>query len=246
LAEGGLIVSTVLAQRTKLRVGDTADVATREGVRRLEVAATTNEYLASGLVVYMDRELARRLLKIEGIDGYMIKAQPEARDAARKQIQALCDKHGVLLHSYGDLARMIEGMIGSIDGALWAIIVLCFVVAAIGVVNTLTMNVLEQTRELGLLRIVAMTRGQVRATILTQAVIMGGIGLGPGTVIAILVSYLLHLAMLPICGHPVAFVLRPAMFGISLAAGMAIVLAAAWLPAERAARLDLTKALQYE
>jgi hypothetical protein len=32
------------------------------------------------------------------------------------------------------------------------------VVGAFGVVNTLTMNVLEQTRELGLLRIVAMTK----------------------------------------------------------------------------------------
>ncbi len=48
--------------------------------------------------------------------------------------------------------------------------------AAFGVVNTLTMNVLEQTRELGLLRIVAMTRGQVRKAILTQAAMIGAMG----------------------------------------------------------------------
>ncbi len=39
------------------------------------------------------------------------------------------------------------------------------------------MNVLEQTRELALLRVVAMTRWQVRKTILAQAIIIGVIGL---------------------------------------------------------------------
>ena len=46
-----------------------------------------------------------------------------------------------------------------------------FVVAAFGIANTLTMNVLEQTRELALLRVVAMTRRQVRRLVLAQAAI---------------------------------------------------------------------------
>ena len=52
---------------------------------------------------------------------------------------------------------------------LWGLLVLGLVVGAFAIANTLTMNVLEQTRELALLRVVAMTRWQVRKTILAQA-----------------------------------------------------------------------------
>ena len=55
-----------------------------------------------------------------------------------------------------------------INACLWGILILGFVVAGFGVFNTLTMNVLEQTRELGLLRVVAMTRRQIRKTIKTR------------------------------------------------------------------------------
>ena len=58
-------------------------------------------------------------------------------------------------------------------GGLWGLLVLGSSSAAFGIANTLTMNVLEQTRELALLRVVAMTRCQVRKTILAQAVIIG-------------------------------------------------------------------------
>ena len=71
------------------------------------------------------------------------------------------------------------------------------------------MNVLEQTRELGLLRIVAMTKKQVRRTILMQALIIGGVGLPPGILLGVGVAYVINLAMMPSFGHPVKFELHP-------------------------------------
>ena len=41
-------------------------------------------------------------------------------------------------------------MVAGVNGCLWGILALGFIVAAFGTVNTLAMNVLEQTRELGL------------------------------------------------------------------------------------------------
>ena len=46
-------------------------------------------------------------------------------------------------------------------GFLWLLLALVFVVASLGIVNTLTMNVMEQTREIAVLRSVALSRGQV-------------------------------------------------------------------------------------
>jgi len=141
---------------------------------------------------------------------------------------------------------MIDGMIRGIEAGLWGTIVVCFAVAAIGVFNTLTMNVLEQTRELGMLRIVAMTRGQVRALVFTQAGIIGLAGLITGAIGGLITAYFMHMAMMQSIGHPVPFIFRPMWYLAMIGVGLLIVLIAAWLPAERAARLDLASALHYE
>ncbi len=246
LFAGEAVIGTVLAQRTGLTVGDELPLKTTQGLVKVRIAGITNDYLVGGLGIYMQRQAARKLFHIEGADGYLVFVEPDAVPGIQQQLQQLCEKYGALLHSGMDIRRMIDGMIRGVDGCLWGILVLGFVVAAFGVVNTLTMNVLEQTRELGLLRIVAMTRRQVRKTILSQAVIIGVIGLGPGTLIGVWVAYLINLAMRPALGHPVEFTLRPALLAVIFAAGFVMVVAAAWFPAQRAARLDLTRALQYE
>ena len=104
------------------------------------------------------------------------------------------------------------------EWSLWLLLMMGFVVGAFGVVNTLTMNVLEQTRELGLLRIVAMTKKQVRRTILMQAMIIGGVGLPPGILLGVGVAYVINMAMMPSFGHPVKFNLHPGMLLYTLSA----------------------------
>jgi putative ABC transport system permease protein len=128
--------------------------------------------------------------------------------------------------------------------ALWAMVLLLLLVSAVGVTNTLTINVLEQTREIGLLRIVAMTRAQVQKTIFTQALIMGILALVPGIIAGVAVAYLINLAMLPITGHVVDFTLHPWLLAGGLIVGMLVISLAAWIPANRASRLDLPMALR--
>jgi putative ABC transport system permease protein len=89
-----------------------------------------------------------------------------------------------------------------------------------------------------------MTRSQLRKTILAQAMTMGLLALVPGIIAGVGVAYLIHLATLPTTGHPVSFVLHPWLLVGGLILGLIVVLVAALLPAERAARLELTKAVR--
>jgi putative ABC transport system permease protein len=246
LHDGEVVLGTVLAQRLKLGVGDKLRLETRDGPRELPIAGLTNEYMVGGLVIYLERATAEQLLQIRGVDAYAVKVEPKALASVQARLETLCEQNGVLLHSFADLSSMIDGMSRGINGCLWGIITLGYLVAAIGVTNTLTMNVLEQTAELGILRIVAMTRWQVRKTIFTQAAIIGGTALVPGIPAGVGIAYLINLATMPAIGHPVEFVLRPLLLAVSFVAGLAIVVAAAWFPAERAARLKIGEALQYE
>ena len=74
-----------------------------------------------------------------------------------------------MLHSFTDLSRLLDTIVDGVVAGLWGLLVLGFLVAAFGIANTLTMNVLEQTREIALLRVVAMTRWQVRKLILSAS-----------------------------------------------------------------------------
>jgi putative ABC transport system permease protein len=246
LFDGEVVVGSVLAQRAELKAGDRIELETREGTQQLRIAGVVNDYLVGGLTIHMERETAKRLLNVEGVDAYIIRADRQHLPAIGEQLQILCDEYGLLLHSFADISSMIDAMIRGIDACLWGLVMLGFVVAAFGVVNTLTMNVLEQTRELGLLRIVAMTRRQIRKTIMIQAAIICIIGVVPGVLAGVGVAYLINLATMPVTGHAIDFVFRPWLLVATFLAALIIVVAAAYFPAERAARLELGKALQYE
>jgi putative ABC transport system permease protein len=144
------------------------------------------------------------------------------------------------------LRERVDQMTKGVIAGLWGLLMLGLIVGAFAIANTLTMNVLEQTRELALLRVVAMTRWQVRKTILAQAIMIGMIGIVVGIIGGVIGAYVMNLSTLPLLGHAPTFALHPSLIGICFVVGLAVIIAAAWLPAERAARLHLLIALQYE
>lgn len=246
LTRGEVVIGTVLAQRLGLKTGDHVEVETEQGLVRLPIAAVANDYFAGGLAMHISRRLAEERFGVQGTDVYIIKSSSSQRQAVRAALEAVCQKHGLMLQSYADIATMIENMISGIVASLWGLMALGFLVASFGVINTLTMNVLEQTRQLGLLRVVAMTRRQVRLTVLIQALMMGVVGLIPGLAAGEAIAFLINYSTMSVTGHPVEFVIRPLLITGSLALAMAIVLVSSWAPAERAARIQLSTALQYQ
>ncbi|MCY2991092.1 MAG: ABC transporter permease [Planctomycetota bacterium] len=246
MLDGEVVIGSVLAQRLSLGAGDNLELDTQQGKRKFPICAVTNDYLFGGLTVYMSRDVAVRTLGVEGFAVFVIRAKPEDLATVRDELQSLCDQYGVLLHSNADITGVIDRMVTGIEGSLWGLVVLVFVVASFGVVNTLTMNVLEQTRELGVLRIVAMTRGQVRRTILTQALIMGAVGFTPSVLGGVAYAYVINLAIPAALGHPVEFGFHPWLVLGTLVSALTVTGMAAWFPAQRAANLDVCSALHYE
>jgi putative ABC transport system permease protein len=115
------------------------------------------------------------------------------------------------------------------------------VIAALGIVNTLALSVLERRRETGLLRAVGLGRGQLRSMISLEAVLLAVfgtvLGLAAGVGLAAVLPTILAnqgLRQLAIPWGQLA-----AMLALACLAGVA---AAAW-PASRAARLPVLKAI---
>lgn len=247
LNSGDIVIGSVLAERAGgLRPGDRIPLETNMGTLSVRIAAVANDYIAGGQTIYMKRGSAEKMFGISGVDAYLVHADHAHLAEVREALVGVTNKHGLLLQSFSDIQQQIDRMMGGVVAGLWALVVIGFVVAALGVANTLTMNVMEQTRELGLLRIVGTTRRQIRVIILVQALMMAILSMVPGVAAGLLIAYLMNLATYPVSGHVVAFAMHPSLFiGIPLV-GIGVILLAAWFPAQRAARLPLLDSIRFQ
>jgi putative ABC transport system permease protein len=140
--------------------------------------------------------------------------------------------------------EVVSSEIDTMLGMFYALLFLAIVIALLGIANTLALSILERTRELGLLRAVGMSRSQLRSTVRWESIIVAVfgslLGLASGTFFGWAVVRALADEGIDTLTVPVGSLLI--VTGIAAFAGAM----AAVLPARRAARLDVLKALVME
>ena len=98
-------------------------------------------------------------------------------DAAfRSAVEAKARSFAGELVTARDLALELERSLDRLIGLFDVLALLTVVIAAIGIVNTLGVGVVERAREIAILRSHGMTTGQVQAMVVAEASIMGAIG----------------------------------------------------------------------
>ena len=129
-------------------------------------------------------------------------------------------------------------------GIVYALLGLAIIIAVLGIVNTLALSVIERTREVGLLRAVGMSRRQLRSMIRLESVaiaVLGAVlGIGLGLAFGISLQHALAGQGIPVLSIP-----GIELGGFVVAAALAGVLAAI-IPARRAARMDVLRAVTTE
>ncbi|MDA0162433.1 ABC transporter permease [Solirubrobacter ginsenosidimutans] len=133
--------------------------------------------------------------------------------------------------------------IGQILAVLWVLLALAVIVSLFGIVNTLVLSTFERTRELGTLRALGFSRRQVRRMVRHESVITALIG----AVLGIAAGLVLAAGVVAWLGqYGLSYAVpAPSLVAVAIIAALAGVIAAA-LPARRAARIDILKALAYE
>ncbi len=126
---------------------------------------------------------------------------------------------------------------------LYVLLALSVIVSVFGMINTLVLSVFERTRELGMLRAVGMTRHQVSRMVRQESVITALIGAALGLPLGIFLAALVTRAL-----SQFDVQLKPPWHNLIAFAVIAMIVGviAAVLPARRASRLNVLRALQYE
>ncbi|MBN2561800.1 MAG: ABC transporter permease [Phycisphaerae bacterium] len=246
LRRGEVVLGTTLAQRSGLGRGDEISIETRTGPRSFTIAGLAVDYSSGGMSAFIEWDHAKRLFNMEGAQYLYVVADPEDRAAVAKRLRAFCDEHSLQMHSREGFISTVDEMMAGVLGSAWVLMALVFVVASLGITNFLTMNVLEQTRELGILRAIAMKRRQVYRMILSEAWAMGVISAIPGVLLGVLLGYAVSHSHYAIVGVKVPYVFEPALIVGCVAVALVVAVLASLPPARRAGRLTIIRALQYE
>lgn len=158
--------------------------------------------------------------------------------------QALAPFDGVALSDAAEIRAQVAEQTNQLLGLVFGLLLLSVVIALVGVVNILGLSVLERTREIGLLQAVGMTRGQAREMVRWESVIISLLGALLGLVIGVVFGWV-GVRALEQEGLEVFRVPVLQMVAAVLVAGVAGV-AASVLPARRASRVDVLRALQVD
>jgi putative ABC transport system permease protein len=164
-------------------------------------------------------------------------------DSARPAVEdALAAYPAALVQDDAEVAAEVAAQTDRILGLFTALLLFSVVIALFGIVNTLGLSVLERTREIGLLRAVGMLRAQVRTMVRWEAVLVAVLGAVLGLAVGTFFAWIMVTAL---AGSGLSVLALPTVqLGLALAGAAVAGVLAAVVPARRAARIDVLRALQ--
>ncbi|HEX6355604.1 FtsX-like permease family protein [Actinophytocola sp.] len=241
---GEIAVSSRFLNQRGLAMGDTLTIELDD--QRVPVRIVGMLLINSDGIMYADWATLERLAPDQRADQYVVDLAPgtdqqaylnavQAGDPGLNVLPAL--KHG------SDQATVL------ISAAAVLTLVLG-IVAALGVFNTVVLNARERRRDLGMLKSIGMTPGQVVTMMVTSMGALGVVGGLIGLPLGVAAHQLLAPAMMR-AGHAdvldvVVDVYRAPMFVPLALAGVAIAVLGAFIPARSAARTTIAEALRNE
>jgi putative ABC transport system permease protein len=120
-------------------------------------------------------------------------------------------------------------------------------VGSMGLMGTMGMNVLERTREIGVMRSIGAVDREIMRTVIVEGVVIGGLSWFLGALLSVPITYLLSdIISLAIFKSPIAVHFTYQGFLIWLLVVLALAAGASILPARNAARLTIREVLAYE
>ena len=156
-------------------------------------------------------------------------------------------EHALVALTGDELRRGVSSAIRRLYSLLYVQEGIVGIVAALGVVTALLISVLQRRRELGLLRAIDASQGQVLRSVLAEATLMGLIGSAIGILFGIpLEWYAVRVIMVEESGFLFPVQISWVAAGILICLALAVATLAGFWPALRALRVHITEAIAYE
>jgi putative ABC transport system permease protein len=238
LGDGTVAVNADYAKRRNVAVGSVVSFKPgAEEARELKVIAVVEgQRLSDGI---MTMETASRFEEAaEGYESILVKLDDGVANG-RAAVEKVTDPSPLaVLDSAAETKEQLNQQLNQVLAFIWALIGLAVVIALFGIANTLTLSVLERTRESALLRALGLTKGQLRLMLVVESVLMALMGAAIGLLLGIGFGWVI-IEALSNDTISVDLVVPFGQIGVMLAGAVVAAIVAAALPARRAARTSV-------
>ena len=171
-----------------------------------------------------------------------IAALVDSTDRVDEAVKRIEDTMGddVMVMSYETVQGLVGDVLGTIEAVLGGIAAISLIVAGVGIINTMTISVMERTREIGILKAIGAKSREVLILVLSEAIFTGLFG----GIIGAILGFVLGQKVGDYINLPVSFSFDLGV-GVTVFAIITCVVSGLY-PAWRAANLNPVDALRHE
>jgi putative ABC transport system permease protein len=272
---GSTMVSPMLISGRWLKPGDERALTISEGILeyfpslkpgdwlRLKINGRDEDWQVVGLFKFIDREgiigysTYEYISRVDNLAGRSYSFRVMGQDHTQQGQTALSEKLDDLFRNNGFHIRQakpgystMQNAVESLDILVTFLLIMALLTATVGsmgLAGTMGMNVLERTREIGIMRSIGATDAEIMRTVISEGMLIGAISWFLGSLLSFPFTYLLAtIVSLAIFKTPIGIVLTVEGYVIWLGLVALLSVLASILPARNAARMTIREVLAYE
>jgi lipoprotein-releasing system permease protein len=261
----GLVISNTFSNQYGLSAGDEIVLLSAAGMRRaitqfsaprvsrFQVRGSYNiQQIIDDDIAYINLEASQRLFnmqnEITGLDLQL--TDTDRAEHVKEELQQLLGPD-YRLQSWYDLQKPLYDVMYLEKWGSYLILMIIVLVAALNIVGSLTMIVIQKKKDIGVLISMGMTPKKIKQIFISQGIQIGIIGCGIGGVLGVFTAWLQQeyglvklTSSFIIDAYPVS--IQPLDIALVVGGSLILCLAASWYPATRAASVEPADAVRGE
>jgi len=247
--EGVLLTQNLLISCPEFKGAEKITLNTPRGLMDFKVLGVIMDYTSETGAVVMERNMFIKYFKDNLVDTFQVYLKPGTpiMETRKKIYDLFGQDFNLYVLTNREFRASVLDAIDQMFQLAFSLEVIAMIIAFIGIVNNLMATVIDRTREIGVLRAIGSTKGQVARIFITHA---GLLGLS-GALLAVVAGFGLgaihvHRLTQVYAGYAMAMQYSWMHIIVAIVASVCVGIVAGFLPARRAAGLLMHEALKYE
>ena len=245
----GVIVSDNFAVPHDLKQGDILALPSPDGVLHLPILAVIKSYFDQQGCIFLDRQTYVQHWHDSSVNVFRVFLKPNSseQEATRLILDRFSGNRSIFVLSSSEIRGFISSVVEKWNNISYIPVAIAVFVAVLGIVNSLTVSIMDRKREIAVLRAIGAERTHIRFMLWSEALILVMSAFGLGLIIGGLQLYYdLQTSVRFISGNVLAYK-YPFTLALVL---LPLVAVAAWVsaiaPVEAAVRHSAVEGLEYE
>jgi lipoprotein-releasing system permease protein len=260
----GILVGVDLAKSLEVQVGDTVELtSTRSTLTPMGLMLRTRYFKVAGIFslglyqfdseyAFIRLDVAQRVFGEE--QPVFLELRVDDMFKSREVVEAVVERFGAeyIPQEWSDMNKSLFSALWLEKMAISITIGLIVMVAALNIVASLILLVMEKSRDIAILKTMGSSAKSIRRIFMLQGLVIGLVGTGAGAIAGYALIYILDrykLISVAVDVYQISYVpfkLQPFDFAVVILSAIAVCFTATIYPARQAAKLDPAQALRYQ